>query len=216
MTVAVGAAEQAVISRLCATAQDALGMDAVAAWVGGQSLSLLYSSDDLADRLEDMQSTLGEGPTLDVWRTGGPVAATDLDLTHFQTRWPDFTLGALGSGVRAVFVLPLREGAIRLGGVSLYRIKPGGLSRWAWGQALGLASGLLEVMLSGAAYYPEADTGAIETHQATGMVSVQLGVTLEQAFVHLRQYAREHEMRLSEVSRRVLDRRLRFTEGGRS
>ena len=47
-------------------------------------------------------------------------------------------------------------------------------------------------------------------HQATGMISVQLGVSLEEAFVRLRAYAYGRDRRLVDVARDIVGRRLRF------
>ena len=57
-----------------------------------------------------------------------------------------------------------------------------------------------------------ADQAAV--HQATGMVSVQLGVSVESAFAQLRAYAFANDRRLSEVATAVVDRRLRFPPDG--
>jgi hypothetical protein len=50
-------------------------------------------------------------------------------------------------------------------------------------------------------------------HQATGMISVQLGVSLEEAFVRLRAHAFASNAALGDVAAAVVDRRLRFGHG---
>jgi len=50
----------------------------------------------------------------------------------------------------------------------------------------------------------------VEVHQATGMVSVQLGSDLTVAFLRLRAHAYLTGRRLSQVAREVVERRLRF------
>jgi AmiR/NasT family two-component response regulator len=54
-----------------------------------------------------------------------------------------------------------------------------------------------------------------EVHQATGMISVQLGVGLEEAFVRLRAHAFASNAGLGDVAAEVVDRRLRFGPGPR-
>lgn len=49
-----------------------------------------------------------------------------------------------------------------------------------------------------------------EVHQATGMVSVQLGVPVDEALSHLYRYAATHAMGLPGVAARVLSHTLRF------
>jgi AmiR/NasT family two-component response regulator len=47
-------------------------------------------------------------------------------------------------------------------------------------------------------------------HQAAGMVSVQLGVGVGEAFIRLRAYAFSNERPLTEVAESVVSRQLRF------
>ena len=49
-----------------------------------------------------------------------------------------------------------------------------------------------------------------EVHQATGMISVQLGVGVEEASVRLRAYAFAEHRALRDVARDVIARRLRL------
>jgi hypothetical protein len=59
------------------------------------------------------------------------------------------------------------------------------------------------------------DLGAYraEIDQATGMLTVQLGVGIEEAFVRLRAHAYAHERRLADVAADLVARRLRFSPG---
>jgi AmiR/NasT family two-component response regulator len=54
------------------------------------------------------------------------------------------------------------------------------------------------------------DCCCLEIHQATGMISVQLGVGLEEAFSRLRARALAQGRTLSELAGEVIARRLRF------
>jgi hypothetical protein len=47
-------------------------------------------------------------------------------------------------------------------------------------------------------------------HQATGMITVQLGVSMAVALVRLRAHAYAHDRRLRDVAADVVARRLRF------
>jgi AmiR/NasT family two-component response regulator len=53
-----------------------------------------------------------------------------------------------------------------------------------------------------------------EVHQATGMISVQLGVNVAEAFTRLRAHAFAEDWSLSELAAEVVARRLRFTPNG--
>jgi AmiR/NasT family two-component response regulator len=49
-------------------------------------------------------------------------------------------------------------------------------------------------------------------HQATGVISVQLGVDLAEALVRLRAHAYVRDRPVAEIAADVLARRLRFTD----
>ncbi|MGB0094384.1 MAG: ANTAR domain-containing protein [Solirubrobacteraceae bacterium] len=56
--------------------------------------------------------------------------------------------------------------------------------------------------------------GWAEVHQATGMISVQLGVSMDEAFVRLRAHAFAAGRSLKAVAGDVVARRLRLEESG--
>ena len=49
-----------------------------------------------------------------------------------------------------------------------------------------------------------------EIDQATGMLTEQLGAGIAEAFVRLRAYAYAHDLRLTDVARDIVARRLRL------
>jgi len=180
---------------------------------------VICATDDVAMRIEELQVTLGEGPCMDTVTTGGPVLVPDLDdrLDLAGDRWPAFLSAVARAGVRAVFAFPLRIGVIQLGALDLYRDAPGALGVDQLGAALLAADAAGVALLS---LQKEEETGLAldvtsgslqpQVHQATGMVMVQAGVTIEQAFLLLRARAFASGRSLSEVSADVVGRRLRF------
>jgi hypothetical protein len=185
----------------------------------------VYASDRVAADLEELVLTLGEGPSVDAI-TGGPVLVSDLTDRDCEARWPAFTDAATGAGVRALFSLPLRVGGIRLGVMDLNRDKPGALDGSQLADALMLADTACALLLDGRSdgvprgrYVPvRAGPHHPEVHQATGMISVQLGVSIAVALIRLRAYAYANERRLRDVAADVVSRRLRFdsdTTGGK-
>lgn len=209
------------ISRLCAAAVDLVA-------VSGAALSILsegrYSatvcvSDDVAAQLEELHVALGDGPGLDAHRLGVPVVEPDL-ADASPDRWPPFTQSALQAGARAVFAFPLRIGAIRVGILDLYRATPGPLSLTGFGDAVTLAHLAAQAVVALSAQAPpdgfpgDLTDAALraEVHQATGMISVQLDVGIEEAFVRLQAHAYSTGQRIGEVGDDVVGRRLRFDE----
>ncbi len=100
--------------------------------------ALVYSSDDVGSHLDEEQTTLGEGPSIDAYQLGNPVFAADLAGAAIR-RWPVFAARASAGGVRAAFAFPMRIGAINLGVLSLYRRAPGPLEDEDISAALRLA-----------------------------------------------------------------------------
>ncbi len=207
------------IGALCRAAVRALGMDgaSVTAAGGRAAREPLFASDLVSARLEELQFTLGEGPGTDDFGPGSPTLIPDLESA--MTRWPGFAPAALAAGARAIFSFPLQAGAIAVGALSLYRARPGSLAAEELADLLVFADAALRLLLDApfaitgsTAYRPLdgwSDTRA-EVHQATGMISVQLGVSLEEAFVRLRAHAFGGNAALADVAAAVVDRQLRF------
>jgi len=178
------------------------------------------SSDDVSAQIEELQFTLGEGPCLDAFHADSPVLEPDL-ADPAQPRWFGFTAPALQAGARAVFGFPIHVGAVRFGALDLYRDRSGPLTEEQHADALVMADVAAEALLLMQANAPpgtlaaelatEANTRSV-VHQAAGMISAQLEVSVAQALIRLRAYAFSHERRLVDVARSVVDRRLRFTE----
>lgn len=175
-------------------------------------------SDPVAQRLCDVQGELGEGPGLDAHATGVAVAEPDL-RSPVRVRWAAFGPAALAAGAVAVFAFPLRIGGVRLGALTLYRGAPGGLrpERAADAQAMADAMALAIVAMQSRAVPgslgPELERLAAhgaQIHQASGMVSVQLGVGLAEALARLRGHAFATARPLADVAADIVARRLRL------
>ena len=211
---------------VAAKAALALGVDGICAGLGtGPSgLVLAWGHEAVGTELEDLQFTLGQGPGLDA-AAGSPVLIADLAAE--TARWPGFAPAAAASGVRAVFALPLRVGAISVGALLAHRAIPGPLVDGALADAFALADAVTLLLLhrestgtdraGSAGDGPEPGwahpaTYRAQVHQATGMISVQLGVSLAEALVRLRAYAYADGRLIAEVAADVVARRLRFDD----
>lgn len=177
---------------------------------------LVHATNDVSAGLEDLQLTVGEGPCLDTFTTGGPVLIPDLAAT--AERWPGFTPGARAWGAAAVFSFPLQVGGIRVGSLDCYHERPGSLSGTAISDGLILAELATQTVIAELEGHLSTDVSWLadphaEVHQATGMVQVQLDTTTEAALLRLRAHAYTHELALTEVAHRVTTRRLHFDPG---
>lgn len=180
-------------------------------------------SDRPAATMEELQFTLGEGPCVECSTTGRPVLQPDLAATGLS-RWPAFAAGALDAGILAIFALPLRMGGIRLGVLDLYRDRAGELSAAELAEALSFADAATALLLHLQAE-ASADRSGIrgirgieviedraEVHQATGVISVQLDVSMAEALLRLRARAYASESPILKVALDVLGGALRFDE----
>jgi ANTAR domain len=208
------------VDHICAVMRAASGVDGTAITVvlGAAPRETVYATDEVAAELAELALTLGEGPGVDAV-AGGPVLAADLTAADCLARWPVFAPAAAAAGAGAVFALPLKVGAIQLGVLDLYRAEPGGLNGTQLADALLLADTACALLLDAAQPNRPHPDGRRpepvslmhpEVHQATGMITVQLGVTAAVALIRLRAYAYAHERRLRDVAADVVARRLRF------
>jgi GAF domain-containing protein len=187
---------------------------------GDRSQGTVCTTNDVSALIEELQYTLGEGPCVDAYHQQEPVLEPDL-AGGVMGRWLAFTPPALEAGVRAVFGFPLRIGAARIGALNLYRDQPGPLSEDQHADALILAGvaaraliGLQADAPSGELAHDLANSGdfRLVVHQASGMVSVQLNISVTDALIRLRAYAFANERVLTDVAKDVVSRHLRFDD----
>jgi hypothetical protein len=163
---------------------------------------------------------------------GVPAAAADESAYSRGERFGDLDgrgirapLAGLraGGGAAAIFAFPLQIGAIRAGVLGLYRERPGPLTAFQLGDALIFADTatllLLDAQdqaggdlaaLAGPGGQPDLALRRAEIDQATGMLTEQLGAGIGDAFVRLRAYAYARDLRLTDVARDIVARRLRL------
>jgi hypothetical protein len=200
------------------------------AWVTAASTRgpdfVMSVTNPVSEQLAELQLTVGEGPCRDMLAIGAPVLTSDLEEEEPVRRWPGFTPAAQALGARAVFAFPLSIGVIRAGVLGMYRSEPGPLAATSLRDCLLLADMATVLLLD--AVGPGADGSAdgngarldgqaaelalhrAEIDQATGMLTVQLGVTAGEAFARLRAYAYTEERRLADVAGDIVARRLRL------
>src|SRR5512146_63906 len=85
-------------------------------------LRVVAASSEAARLLELFQLQNDQGPCLDCFRSGRPVAAVDLGADR---RWPRFAAAAGQAGFAAVQALPMRLRDQVIGALNLFRATPG-------------------------------------------------------------------------------------------
>ena len=206
--------------RVCTVAADLLSAnDASLALVVNHATSWIEGSDDAAVVLDELQFSLGDGPSFLAIDSLAPVMAIDMTSPEALRRWPAFAPVAIRHDAIAVFSFPLRVGEARLGVMSAYRSAPGELTAAEYADGLVVASLATMALLQEQAGATPGDLAAVfspgVTHQsqvqlAAGMVSEQLDVPIIEALVRLRAHAYAHEQSVNSVARSVISRELAF------
>jgi transcriptional regulator with GAF, ATPase, and Fis domain len=175
-------------------------------------LRVLASSTEEARLLELHELQNDEGPCLDCFRSGSPVAQED--LATMRTSWPDFTAKLEQLGFHSAQALPMRLRDETIGALNLFRAKPGRLSP----ADLGLGQAMADVATVGlmqeraisasevlATQLQTALNSRVRLEQAKGVLAERTGLPMEQAFQLMRDYARHHNRLLSEVATNIIE-----------
>ncbi|MFJ6696540.1 ANTAR domain-containing protein [Streptomyces sp. NPDC091272] len=200
-----------------------LDLDGVSVSTQSHSAELIWYSGELSTRLDDLQFTLGEGPSYVATRDGALCLVTDVRRSPGPC-WPAFVPGALELGVQSVFAFPLRLGALRIGSLTGHRREARGMVEESVDAALQICDALTMFVLSslrtpGREMVPTPVRGErpgglhrAVVHQATGVLTVTLGVDLTTALDRLRAYAFAQDRPIVSVARDIVARRLRLPD----
>ena len=175
------------------------------------NLALVASSSEESRLLELFQLQNNQGPCLDCVRTGTAVTSGDLEADH--DRWPLFVDAAKLAGFRSVAALPLRLRDQVIGGLNLFMVAPSEVPL----EDRRLAQALADVATIGilqqrslhrshvlSEQLQNALTSRVVIEQAKGVLAERRQVTMEAAFEMLRHYARNHNLKLTDVAHRVV------------
>ena len=206
--------------RLCEVCTEALGATGAGIMLmsGDTPRGSICTTNGVSALIEDLQYELGEGPCVDAFRQDRPVLEPNLAYP-LTARWTAFAPPVVDAGARAVFGFPLRVGAVRLGAMNLYSDHAGDLTDEQHADALVMAEIAASAILALQAGAPPGKlSAAIEAeadfqyavHQASGMVAVQLGVSITEAHIRLRAAAFRSGLPLANIADEVISRRLRF------
>ena len=198
---------------------------------------LAYASDPIAQRLDELQYTIGEGPCFDAYLNDDPQFYPELSRVDQTPRWPTFAADATQLGVHALFAFPVPDGQRPMGVLELYRRTAGGLSDAERAAAKACAAaiaqqlesnwqqhlarfGSIERALDAAATAGVDPTDSsdpftrTQVHVAAGMVSIQLGISAGDAVDRLRAYSYACGQSVSSVAADIIARRLTLHDHG--
>ena len=178
-------------------------------------LRVVASSSDQMHILELFEEQSEEGPCPDCYRAGQPVV--NQDLAGATDRWPHFAPRAIAAGFRSVHAVPMHLRDLTIGALNLFRTGEGRLEKAdvETAQAFADVATIAVIQHSGAV-----DSGVIQENlndvlngravieQAKGVLAERHSFAMDDAFVELRDQARQHHRGLVETARDVIEGKL--------
>jgi GAF domain-containing protein len=175
-------------------------------------LAVVASSSEETRLLELFQIQNDEGPCLDCVRGG--VQVTSQSLADDHDRWPLFAPRAAELDIRSVTAVPLRLRDETIGGLNLFQsgdMPPLSADDRRLAQALADVAtiGILQQRVVHrrsllAEQLQQALTSRIAIEQAKGVLAERHELSMDLAFSSLRDYARNNNLRLSELAAAVV------------
>lgn len=202
-------------TRLCEAGRRMLDADGVALslMTSADAVVVVAVSDAMADRLEDLQEVVGEGPSRDAYLTNSVQIAEFTE--EGDARWPLMhqhgrRLGFEGTMTAA----PLRPHDEVIGTLTAHWRSHQPSVDTTLAEFLGVAIGaaLLQDPNVGkrGEVHGEVWSARSQIHQATGMIISQVGVRPEDALALLRGQAFAQNTTLLDIAQQIVDRRINF------
>jgi transcriptional regulator with GAF, ATPase, and Fis domain len=200
----------------CATLLDASAAGILLADDTGE-LELIASTDERASLVELLQLGAAVGPCRESVVTGQSVYVSRIDSA--DSPWPRFREAAMREHFAATLAVPLRLRDSAVGSLNLFWSTAGDLEADDARLARALAD-VATVSILQERTLRESDVARqqlqraldsrVAIEQAKGVVAQTLGVSVEEAFVRIRGYARDHGLPLAQVAARLVSRELRL------
>lgn len=169
------------------------------------------SSDGLAQKLDEVQYEVDDGPCLHALRHNVTVDMPDL---ADQVRWPDFHRQALQAGLTASLSIPMLSHGAAIGALNVYGRANGGLSPEQHklagyfaeraGGAIALATQLAEYQ-NLTADLQTALTSRATIDQALGILMGQQRCTADEAFAILRKASQHRNIKLRDLAAETIE-----------
>jgi transcriptional regulator with GAF, ATPase, and Fis domain len=168
------------------------------------------ASDDVAQRVDDIERLAGDGPCLDAIEEETPQIDTDLTT---PSRWPRLAARLVAeTPVRGAMGFRILVNQRKSAALNLFSDTPNAFTTEAAGQATVLAS-FASVAINAIAQGEQVATlrdGLLsnrEIGKAIGMLMLLHGISEHDAFDMLRRYSQDLNIKLAEVARTVVEHR---------
>lgn len=178
----------------------------------GGELRLAASSSEAMRVLELFELQAREGPCLDAFSTGERVEHENLRAG--TGRWPRFATVAVEAGFQSAFALPLRLRDRTIGALNLFSVDQTPMDEADVLVVRAFADlAAISVLQQRASLEHQqlneqltrALTSRITIEQAKGVLFERARVDMDQAFSRLRNYARTHNLRLTDVAQALIE-----------
>jgi len=179
------------------------------------ALHVVAASSERVGHLEAFQAQREQGPCHTCYLEGHPVNVPD--LAAVATRWPDFAAVAAASGVASVHAVPMRLRDATIGALNLFGSAPGALDEADLRLAQALADVATVALVQDRAATEQslvdqqlqiALDSRVIIEQAKGVLSYSGALDMPTASTALRQYARHSNMKLTELSSDLINRKM--------
>jgi GAF domain-containing protein len=170
------------------------------------------SSDEFANRVDEVQYDQGEGPCLEALRTGREIHVPEL---RADPRWPGYREHAVASGVRSSLSMPLTVGETTIGALNLYCTQPEAFDdrlRQGLGVFAAQAAAALAMVLRQArqdqvtTQLEKALASRTVIDQAMGILMAEQRCTADEAFALLRAHSQNTNRKLRDVAADIIER----------
>ena len=155
-----------------------------------------------------------EGPCVDAFRSGTPVVVPDL---REGSGWGRFRHAAVDNGFSSMHALPMRLRQDSIGSLSLFESSATVLDDRDLRAAQALADvATIGILQDRALRESQSVRGQLQTaldsrviiEQAKGVVAYMHDLDMDEAFRHIRGYARDARRPISDVARAIVERRI--------
>ncbi len=172
-------------------------------------LRVVAASSEATGVLELLEFENHGGPGVEAFRSGQPVLSGSLDGSEASARWPEFSAAARDAGFSAVTAVPMRLRDQVLGALDLFLTNAIDLTDDDLTVAKALADlATIAILQERSTIDDRALIHQLRTalgtrvviEQAKGVVAQHARVDMEEAFVRIRQYARNNNERLRDVA----------------
>jgi transcriptional regulator with GAF, ATPase, and Fis domain len=180
-------------------------------------LELLASTSEESRLVETMQLAAEAGPCIECFHTGSIVSVPDIEARGND--WSDFGERALEQGFFSMYAVPLRLRQATVGTLNLFRGDVGELNE----RDTRVAQALADVATIGILHERDfratdllrqqlqvALSSRVVIEQAKGVLAHTHGISTDEAFAMLRQYARSNRRQLAQVAQELVQRTLIF------